>query len=64
VRAIEARNLGPEQRRLVRAIEALERIGTKPARAALEALAGGAPGALLTHEASAALRRLEARGRG
>jgi hypothetical protein len=41
-----------------RAIQALEHIGTEPARALLEALAGGAPAARRTEEAKAALRRL------
>ena len=35
----------PETIRTIRAIMALERIGTADARAVLEALAGGAPGA-------------------
>jgi WD40 repeat protein len=44
--------------RALRAVEILERIGSSEARRALEALAAGAPGAGLTHEAQAALRRL------
>jgi WD40 repeat protein len=50
-----------EQLRLVRAVEALEKMGTPEARTVLRALAGGAPGALPTREARAALDRLGAR---
>jgi WD40 repeat protein len=46
-----------DQLRSLRAVEALERIGTRPAREVLEALAGGAPNARLTRDAQAALRR-------
>jgi WD40 repeat protein len=59
--ANEARELGAERVRLVRALEALEQCGTEGARRLLEALAKGAPAAWLTEEAKAALRRLEAR---
>ncbi len=48
----------PERLRAVRALEALEAAGTPEAREALKALAGGEPGAWLTREAAAALRRL------
>jgi WD40 repeat protein/beta-lactamase regulating signal transducer with metallopeptidase domain len=51
-------NLNAEQLRMVRAVEALERIGSQPARQLLQRLAGGAPGALLTREAQDALDRL------
>jgi RNA polymerase sigma factor (sigma-70 family) len=44
--------------RATRAIEALEQIGTPEARGLLQALAEGAPGARLTGEARASLRRL------
>jgi hypothetical protein len=44
-----------ERLRLSRAVEVLERIGTPQARAHLQTLAGGAPGALLTTSAQAAL---------
>jgi WD40 repeat protein/beta-lactamase regulating signal transducer with metallopeptidase domain len=50
--------LTPEQLRLVRAVEALEHIGTPEARQVLRTLADGAPGALPTREAHAALGRL------
>jgi hypothetical protein len=40
-----------------RAVAVLEHVGTAEARAALRELAGGAPGAWLTREAEAALRR-------
>ena len=44
-----------------RAIQALEHIGTRPARALLEALAAGAPAVRRTEEAKEALRRLTSR---
>jgi WD40 repeat protein/beta-lactamase regulating signal transducer with metallopeptidase domain len=47
-----------DQLRLVRGVEALERIGTPDARKVLETLAGGAAGALPTREARTALDRL------
>jgi WD40 repeat protein len=47
-----------EQLRLVRAVEALEKMGTSEARTVLRTLAGGASGALPTREARAALDRL------
>ena len=50
--------LTAEQLRLVRAVEALERMSTPEAREVLRNLAGGAAGALLTREARAALDRL------
>jgi len=45
----------PEQLRSVRAVEALERIGTPEARCLLKCLAGGAAGDRLTQDAHAAL---------
>jgi hypothetical protein len=48
-----------EALRSVRAIEVLERIATPEARKLLRDLARGAPGARLTREAAAALKRLE-----
>src|SRR5262249_11571251 len=50
--------LSTEQLRLVRAVEALERMNTPEARALLRTLAQGAPGALPTRQAQAALDRL------
>jgi WD40 repeat protein/beta-lactamase regulating signal transducer with metallopeptidase domain len=51
--------LTTEQIRTVRAVEALELIGTPEARKFLETLAAGAPGTLPTREAEAALIRLQ-----
>ncbi|MHB1422943.1 MAG: WD40 domain-containing protein [Gemmataceae bacterium] len=48
-----------EHLRALRAVEVLERIGTEPARKALQALAAGAADAQLTREAKAALDRLK-----
>jgi HEAT repeat protein len=48
----------PEAVRGLRAVEALERIGTPEAREALKGLAGGIPEAVLTRAAQAALERL------
>jgi HEAT repeat protein len=45
--------------RALRAVEALERIGSTEARGLLREVAKGAPEAALTREALAALRRLE-----
>jgi hypothetical protein len=47
-----------EQARALRAVEALERIGTPEARRLLDELGQGAPGARLTRDAKAALDRL------
>jgi WD40 repeat protein len=47
--------------RAVRAVEVLEHCGTAEARKLLQALADGAPEALLTREARAALQRLKGR---
>jgi WD40 repeat protein len=49
--------LQSDRLRVVRAVEVLERIGTPQARQVLQALAGGAPGALATTSAEAALKR-------
>ncbi len=51
----------PEQRRAVRAVQALEHAGTPDARRLLATLAGGIPEARLTREAKAALARLARR---
>jgi WD40 repeat protein len=53
--------LSTEQVRLMRALEVLEQVGTGEARQVLETLAKGAPGALATREAQAALDRLAQR---
>jgi WD40 repeat protein len=50
--------VSPEVLRVLRAVYALELLGTPEARRVLEALAGGAPGSRLTREARAALARL------
>ncbi len=50
--------MSAEQMRMVRAIEAFEQMGTSEARQALSTLAKGAPGALQTRHAQAALDRL------
>jgi hypothetical protein len=50
--------LTPEQVRMVRAVEVLEKVGTPEARQVLETLAGGAPGALPTRQAQAVLDRM------
>jgi hypothetical protein len=47
-----------EELRIVRAIEALENLGTPEARQLLETLAKGAPGTTQTKEANASLQRL------
>jgi WD40 repeat protein len=54
--------LSAEQLRLVRAVEALECMGTPEARGLLRTLAGGAPGTLPTREAQAALQRMKDEG--
>jgi len=51
--------LSAAELRHLRAVEALEGVGTPEAKKLLEELAKGAPGARLTREADAALRRLE-----
>ena len=52
---------GQEPLRTVRAIMVLERIGSADAKAVLETLARGAPGACETEEAKASLQRLNGR---
>jgi len=49
---------GPETLRTIRAIMALERIGSREAQSVLDTLAGGAPDARETEEAKASLERL------
>jgi WD40 repeat protein len=56
-----SQGLSTDQLRLVRALEVLEQVGTAEARRVLEDLARGAPGALPTREAQAALDRLARR---
>ena len=55
------RELSPDQLRTTRAVEALERIASPDAIRLLEKLAGGAPGAVGTNDAKAALNRSSAR---
>jgi hypothetical protein len=52
---------GPEQLRTIRAVSALEQIGSPEARKVLAGLAAGADGARITQEAKSALERLEKR---
>ena len=49
----------PDVLRAVRAVEVLDRIGTKEARAILASLAQGAPNARLTREARTSLARID-----
>jgi WD40 repeat protein len=58
---LTALTLSPEQLLRVRAVEVLEQAGTAEAREVLAALVRGAPEALLTREAQAALDRLARR---
>jgi hypothetical protein len=60
---LEHRALTPDELRGVRAVEALEHIGTPEARKLLEALADGAADARLTRDAKATLKRLGGRNR-
>jgi hypothetical protein len=57
--ALDGKAARQEALRLSRGVEVLEHIGSAEARRVLQALAGGAPDAPLTREATAALRRLE-----
>jgi hypothetical protein len=52
---------GPEQLRTIRAVAALEQIGSPEARKVLAGLAAGADGARITQEAKSALERLQKR---
>jgi hypothetical protein len=58
---LSAFTLSGEELRTWRVLEALELIGNKAARQALERVAGGAPGVWQTEEARAALDRLSKR---
>ena len=55
---LDEHTLAPETLRAVRAVEALEHIGTPQARASLKALAQGAAAARQTRDAQASLKRL------
>jgi hypothetical protein len=57
----QTREWRPERLRDHRAIQALEHIGTQPAREILRALANGAPESRRTEEAKAAMRRFDDR---
>jgi WD40 repeat protein len=59
IRLAETKTLSPEDLRIGRAIDVLERLATAEARTLLKVLAGGAPEALTTTAARAALKRLE-----
>jgi hypothetical protein len=50
----------PDELRGLRAVEVLERIGSPEAKQVLEVIAAGAPGALVTEDARAAVGRLKA----
>jgi WD40 repeat protein len=58
-RLLEELEQARKGRRTDWSVRLLERLGTTEARGLLEGLAGGAPGAPLTEDAAAALRRLE-----
>jgi WD40 repeat protein len=58
---LRERPLTADELRQVRALHALELIGSPAARDLLKKLAGGAPGAALTRDAKLALQRLERR---
>jgi sugar lactone lactonase YvrE len=60
----DAQALSPDGMRTLRAVEVLERIATREARAVLQTLGSGAAGATITQEAKAALKRLEKRAPG
>lgn len=60
-RRVRAGTASGERLRELRAVEVLEAVGTAPAQELLRQLAGGAPGARLTREASAAVQRLALR---
>jgi WD40 repeat protein len=59
--ALARQALSPEELRQLRAVQALERVGTPAARRVLESLAAGWPVARQTREARAALTRLPGR---
>jgi hypothetical protein len=58
---VDEQALSAEALRHVRAVEALERMGTAEARQFVKELAGGAPGARLTREAESSLSRMPAK---
>jgi WD40 repeat protein len=61
IKQLAGATLTAEQLRAVRAVEVLERLGTAEARQLLQSIAEGAPGAMATTNARAALGRLQAK---
>jgi RNA polymerase sigma factor (sigma-70 family) len=59
VEKVETKKLSADELRICRAIDVVARRGTPETRELLNALAAGAPGALTTNEAQAALKRFE-----
>jgi hypothetical protein len=62
LKRLDLGKLAGDDLRLLRAVEALEAMGTAQARRLFQEWSRGAAGALLTEEARAALARLERKG--
>jgi hypothetical protein len=58
---LDEQDMSPDRLQAIRAVKVLEYMGTSEARRVLQGLAAGAPGALPTEEAKAALQRLAKR---